>query len=73
MGYDFGPKPLGPPQTTPFHLAAGAGHIEVVEQLLEAGADATRTDFDDMTAMDLARKGGHENVVKLLAEHGQNP
>lgn len=46
--------------------AADNGHIEVVEMLLQEGADAAVTNRDGKTAADLARVNGHVAIVKLL-------
>lgn len=50
---------------SPIVLAAGNGHIEVVKLLLQRGADATRRS-EGQTALEKARKYGHEDVACLL-------
>ncbi len=51
---------------TPLMMAAGLGQPEVVQLLLENGADKTIEDDDSDTALDHARNGGHDAIVKML-------
>jgi ankyrin repeat protein len=51
---------------TALMLAAGGGHFETVKELLRRGADAGRVDTQRHTAVDYARKGGHDDIVALL-------
>lgn len=57
------------PHSTPLHQAAFAGHAEVVELLLEAGA---RTDLRDTvhagTPLDWARHAGHAAIAARLSD-----
>ncbi|MAE64393.1 MAG: hypothetical protein CMJ18_08985 [Phycisphaeraceae bacterium] len=46
--------------------AAGNGFTNVCKLLLEAGADPTRRDEEGRDACDAARRGQHEEVVRLL-------
>lgn len=60
---------LGPgaePRTTPLMAAAAAGRTEVVELLLEAGADPSRRDPAGRTAADHARAAGHDALAERL-------
>ncbi|KAF5895516.1 serine/threonine-protein phosphatase 6 regulatory ankyrin repeat subunit B-like, partial [Clarias magur] len=50
----------------PLHLAAAAGHTEVVKALLEAGASAEEEDLEGMTAVHLAARNGHTDILELL-------
>ncbi|CAB3983026.1 serine threonine- phosphatase 6 regulatory ankyrin repeat subunit A-like [Paramuricea clavata] len=54
--------------STPLHLAASGGHTEVVQVLLQNGADATPMDKHGMTAIHLAAKNGHTRVIEILKE-----
>ncbi|KAF8632601.1 hypothetical protein AX15_001806 [Amanita polypyramis BW_CC] len=52
---------------TPLHLAADRGNLDIVNLLLEKGADVSLKDPDDLTALELADVAGHEDIVKLLS------
>ena len=53
---------------TPLHWASQFGMPEVVHLLLELGADIELKNSDGETA--LQKAAGHDEVVKLLREHG---
>jgi hypothetical protein len=55
---------------TVLHLAASAGHRDVVELLLAAKADINAKDNAGETPLHLAALAGHADVVALLREHG---
>jgi ankyrin repeat protein len=58
--------------TTALHHAAESGHLEVIEALLEAGADPTITDeLYDATPAGWAEHSGHEDARELLLRRGQ--
>jgi ankyrin repeat protein len=42
------------------------GYTDLVRELMDAGADITKKDEDGMTAMQLAAKNKHRDVVALL-------
>jgi ankyrin repeat protein len=50
--------------------AAFDGHKEVVELLLEKGADVNAKDKDGGTALMIAYVKGHKEIVKLLKSYG---
>src|SRR6185503_16428472 len=53
------------------HLAASAGHLEVVDLLLRRGLDVnTREKGDNSYAMHWAAAAGHLEVVRRLADAG---
>jgi len=56
----------------PLHLAASAGHVAAVRELLEHRAQVNRN-CENRTALDVAADGGHLEVVRLLLEHGADP
>jgi ankyrin repeat protein len=51
---------------TPLHVAASFGLWEIVQLLLEHGADPMRCLADGSTARQLASRKGHREVVSLL-------
>ncbi|KAG2175263.1 hypothetical protein INT44_007751 [Umbelopsis vinacea] len=46
------------------------GDIISIRRLLQLGADIGREDYEKTTALHLASKSGHNEVVELLIEHG---
>jgi ankyrin repeat protein len=48
------------------------GHTEIVQLLLEKGADVNAKDDDGRTALMLAAEKGHTEIVQLLLERGAN-
>ena len=54
--------------TTPLHLAAEHGHMEVIRILLEHKADKDKSSPHGLTPLRLAALNGHTEVVKLLLE-----
>jgi cytohesin len=55
---------------TPIHVSAYNGNLEIVELLLERGADTCMKDDDGLTAYQVALRQGHRKVVDLLRDHG---
>jgi serine/threonine-protein phosphatase 6 regulatory ankyrin repeat subunit B len=55
---------------TPLMVAAGKGDRDLVQRLLEAGADRSLQDVKKQTALDWAVNAGHPEVVTCLQEHG---
>ena len=50
------------------HYAAFCGYTDVVEVLLDAGADTRRVSSDGRTALSTAAEEGHSAVVRLLVD-----
>ncbi|GKZ83595.1 hypothetical protein AnigIFM56816_008690 [Aspergillus niger] len=57
---------------TPLHCAAYRGNDEMVELLLEYGADISAVAGDGSTALHLAALYGHRKVMKVLFAHRAN-
>lgn len=49
------------------HVAAGAGHTDIVQMLIEAGASTRVTDSIGRTPLDYAMESGYVETAKLLA------
>jgi ankyrin repeat protein len=58
--------------TPPIHFAVREGHAQIVEMLLEAGADAEWNAHYGMSLIDMARERGHEDVAALLEKARDN-
>ena len=54
---------------TSFHVASRRGHKDVVQLLLEHGADANSRDDDQCMPLHLALRGGHQEIAWVLLEH----
>ena len=52
---------------TPMHLAARDGHVEIVRALLEAGADAQRTDAESLNPLESAIINEQPAAARFLA------
>jgi ankyrin repeat protein len=59
-------------ELTPLHFAARNGHLEVTEQLLDAGADVNALVADGKDALGLAIFNGHYEIASLLLDRGSN-
>lgn len=69
------PKPTKPSHTdvfTPLHWAARGGCTRSLVILLKHRADMNADSGDGWTALHLAAREGHLDVVKELVEHGAN-
>jgi uncharacterized protein len=51
---------------TPLHEAARAGHAQIVQSLLAAGADPSIQDSEGRTALDLARAHQQDGIIQIL-------
>lgn len=71
---DHGAKPDQPSKSLmPLHVAAETGCLPCVSLLVEAGADVNALTSGRAPAIHLARRKGHEDVVKYLSSHGARP
>lgn len=59
-------KVFNEPDETFLMLAVGAGDCETSKLLIELGADINAKNSQGLTALDIAKKKGHKEVVELL-------
>jgi len=55
------------------YAAEGYNHPEVVELLLEHGANPNVRDYDGYTPLHYAVEGCHVDVARVLLDHGADP
>ncbi|XP_077206427.1 poly [ADP-ribose] polymerase tankyrase-2 isoform X2 [Paroedura picta] len=60
-------------KSTPLHFAAGFGRRDVVEYLLQSGANVHARDDGGLIPLHNACSFGHAEVVNLLLRHGADP
>uniref|UniRef100_A0A6I8RKH7 Poly [ADP-ribose] polymerase n=1 Tax=Xenopus tropicalis TaxID=8364 RepID=A0A6I8RKH7_XENTR len=60
-------------KSTPLHFAAGFGRKDVVEHLLQSGANVHARDDGGLIPLHNACSFGHAEVVSLLLRHGADP
>jgi ankyrin repeat protein len=58
--------------STEFRRCVFSGNLERVKQLVEGGANITESDANGTTALLLACKQGHFEIVVYLLEHSAN-
>ena len=66
LGAGAQPSPRQQGGWTPLHQAAAHGRLDLVELLLDHGADVDATSDDGRTAQDLALAGDHHDIVERL-------
>jgi ankyrin repeat protein len=62
-----------PQNYTAMMLAAGHGHLEIMNLLLDHGADVNARNYADGTALGMAAQSGHLHVVRALLARGADP
>ena len=60
-------------RVTPIHFASAYGYAQVVETLINHGADVNAQTHSLETPLHLAARRAHFDVVKMLLHHGANP
>jgi hypothetical protein len=61
-----------PGAMTPLMYAAREGHLDVVRQLIEDGAQVDAVDMNDITPLMLAISNNHVDTARYLIDHGAN-
>merc|ERR1712154_80364 len=69
MGEDPNQK-CYPRYSTPLHDAVCCGRQEIVQILVERGAEVNELDYKNMTPLKLAIRYGQEDIEKMLLEMG---
>ncbi|XP_015185613.1 PREDICTED: ankyrin repeat domain-containing protein 27-like isoform X2 [Polistes dominula] len=59
--------------STALHIASFHGKVNIVDYLLNHGADTNITDNDSLTPLHCALMKGHQNIVLLLLHANANP
>jgi ankyrin repeat protein len=57
---------------TPLHMAAGAGHADVVQLLISKGAEVNAANKIGVTPLHVAAATGHVDIADLLISKGAN-
>lgn len=71
---DHGARPnRGEREWTALHYATFAGHAELVDMLLEAGADINARSTNGSSVVMMAAREGHADLAKRLLDAGANP
>lgn len=55
---------------TPLHIAAKRGNLDIVQLLIERGAELNALNSMGQTPLFLAVQGGHKDIANLLIERG---
>ncbi|MDV6029982.1 MAG: ankyrin repeat domain-containing protein [Phycisphaera sp. RhM] len=69
-GVDQNTHPGMPKELSPLMKAANQDHLEVVQLLVQRGANIHFMDGDGFTALTIAAGSGHWEIAKFLAEQG---
>ena len=56
---------------TLLHYAVATDNVELAKLLFDRGADTTIRTDEHGTALDIARKRGHQDLAKLIEEHSK--
>lgn len=56
-------------EATPLIVATFRGHLQVVERLLQAGADPSKTDRFGMTSLEWALENRRHDIAKILVDY----
>ncbi|GLA21778.1 hypothetical protein AnigIFM62618_001334 [Aspergillus niger] len=62
--------PFSPPYVFPLTLAAKIGHTEIVQVLLDSGADVRAADEGETTLLEHAARGSNFTLCQMLIKHG---
>jgi len=65
--------PSGYDGVSPLHIASSAGMCDIMLELIQHGANCNQLTYNEISAVDLACKNGHEAALELLLKNGANP
>ncbi|KAK1148476.1 hypothetical protein N8T08_009481 [Aspergillus melleus] len=71
-GYKVDPKSKDDRGFTPLHYAACKGYTDVVQYLIDIGADVNSYSDHGVSALSCAAMYAHEEVVRVLCDRGAN-
>ena len=67
------PNPASNGKDSPLHIASKRGSVEIVELLINCGANVDAKNGQGKTALDLAKMSGNKSLIDLLENHQQIP
>ena len=67
------PNPESNGKDTPLHIASKRGSVEIVELLINCGANVDAKNATGKTALDLAKLAGNKPLIDLLENHRKIP
>ena len=73
LSADVNPDAAGFEGSTALHLAIWDGHYDIVNRLIQYGADTDKKDQHGLTPLEIASKAEQESISSLLQEAAETP